>query len=63
MQEINKRLLQSFEVVAIGFHMVSIDVGDDRHHWQQIQERRIGFISFDHHIVAFAQTRVGSGTV
>ena len=38
MQEINKRLLQIFEVAMVGIHMIGFDIGNNRHHRLQMQE-------------------------
>jgi hypothetical protein len=62
-QEIDEGRLQAIEVMAIGFHVVGVDVGDDRHHRQQIQERRIGLVGLDHDVVAAAQRALAPGAV
>ena len=40
-QKVDERLTQAGEVVAVGFHVVRVDVGHSRHHGRQIQEARI----------------------
>jgi hypothetical protein len=37
-QEIDKSLFEVAEIMAVGFHVVGVDVGDDRHHGQQVEE-------------------------
>ena len=37
-QEINKRLFQIAKIMAIGFHVVGINIGHHRHHGQQVQK-------------------------
>ena len=49
--------------MAIGFHVVSVDVGHDSHHGQQVQERRIGLVSLHHDVVARAQLGIGPSAV
>ena len=40
LQEVEERLAQPAEVVAVGFHVVGVDVGDHRQHRLQIAGRR-----------------------
>ena len=61
--EVDEGLLQLREVVAVGVHVVGVDVGDDRHHRQQVQERRVGLVGLDDDVVAGAEPRVGAGGV
>jgi len=37
-QELHKRSFEPAEVMAVGFHVVGVDVGDHRHHRQQIEK-------------------------
>ena len=55
-QEVNKGLLQIFEVAMVGIHMVGFDVGHNRDHRLQMQERRIALIRFRNQITAMAET-------
>ena len=59
-QKVNKRLLQVFEVALVGLHMVGFDIGDNRHHRLQMQERSIALIRFRNQVTAGAQTRMSS---
>jgi hypothetical protein len=34
MQKVNECALQAFEVMAVGFHVVGVYIGDDGHHRQ-----------------------------
>ena len=62
-QKVDKGGLQLAKVVTIRFHVVGVDVGDHRHHRQQVQKRGIRFVSFDHDVVAQAQLGIGARTV
>ena len=62
-QEVHERLLEAAEVVAVGFHVVGVNVGDHGHHGQQVEERGIGLVGLDHDVLALAQPRVGTGAV
>ena len=62
-QEVDERLLEAAEVMPVGFHVVGVDVGHDRHHRQQIQEGRIGLVGFDHDVVSATQARIGPRAV
>ena len=61
--ELDERLLQPREVVAVGVHVVGVDVRDDGHHRQQVQERRVRLVGLDDDVVADAEARVGAGGV
>ena len=56
-QEVDEGLLELREIVPVGLHVVGVDVGDHRHHRQQVQERRVGFVGLDHDVVAAAELR------
>jgi hypothetical protein len=62
-QEVDEGRLQPREVVAVGLHVVGVDVGDHRQHRQQVQERGVALVGLDHDVVARAQARVGAGAV
>jgi hypothetical protein len=62
-QKVHERLLQPAKVVAVGVHVVGVDVGDDRHHRQQVQERGVGLVGLDHDVFARPQPGVGPGAV
>jgi hypothetical protein len=40
--------------------VVGVDVGDDGDHRQQVQERSVGLVGFDHDEIAGAQPGVGA---
>ena len=63
MQEIDEGLLQVGEVVPVGLHVVGIDIRDDRHDGQQVQERGVRLVGLHHDVVAAAKLRVGAGAV
>ena len=62
-QKVDKGLLKAAKVVAVGFHVVGVDIGHHRHHRQQVQKRRVRLVGFDHDVVAAAQPRVGARAV
>ncbi len=62
-QEIDEGRLQALEVVAVGFHVVGVDVGDDRDDRRQEQEGRIRFVGLGHQEITAAQAGVGAGGV
>ncbi|MNT20101.1 hypothetical protein D3C72_1553980 [compost metagenome] len=49
--------------MAVGVHVVGIDIGDHRHHGQQVQERCVRLVGLDHDVLAAAQSRIGTCTV
>ena len=59
-QKLHKRRLQLGEVVAIGFHMVGVDIGDDGQHGQEVQEGGVGLIRLHDDVLARAQARIGT---
>jgi hypothetical protein len=63
LQEIDEGLLEAAEVMAVGFHVVGVDVGDDGDGRRQEQEGGIGFVGLDHDEIAGAQARIGAGGV
>ena len=58
--EINKRLMQLLNTVAVSVHMVFVDIGHNGHNRSQVQERGIGFVGFGDDVFAFAQTGIGT---
>ena len=58
MQEFQKSLFQRVEIIAIGAHVIGIDVGDHRDVRLQAQEGRIAFVRFGHQPLTSAKTRV-----
>ena len=58
-----RRAFSLREVVAVGVHVVGVDVGHHRHHRHQVQERRVGLVGLDHDVVAAPSSRVGAGAV
>ena len=59
LREVDERLLQPREIVAVGLHVIGVDVGDHRQHRLQTQERRVGFVGLGDQELAVAQARVG----
>ena len=62
-QKIDKGLFQPAKVMSIGFHVVSINIGDHRHHGQQVQKGCVRFIGLHNDVVARAELGVGTGAV
>ena len=62
-QEVHKRGMQTPQVMAIGFHMVGIDIRHHRHHRQQVQERRIRLIGLDDDVLAGTQPGIDARAV
>ena len=63
MQKIHKRGFEPVEIMAVGFHVVGVNVGDHRHHGQQIEKGGVGLIGFHHDVVARAQLGIGACAV
>ena len=61
LEEIDERLPQAREIVAVGLHVIGIDVRDHRQHRLQVQERRVGLVGFDDDELAAAELGVGAG--
>ena len=61
LHEIDERALQLAEVVAVGLHVVGVDVGDHREHRRQVEERRVGLVGLGDEEFAVAEPRVGVG--
>ena len=61
LDEIHECLLEAIEVMAIGFHVVGIDIGHHRQDRLQIKERRVRFVCFRHQEFAATEPRVGAG--
>ena len=60
--EVDEGLLQALEIMAIGVHVIGVDVGDDRNHRREIEEGRIRFVCLGHQEIAFAEPRIGAGS-
>ena len=61
LREVDEGALQPREVVAVGLHVVGVDVGDHREHRRQVQERCVGLVGLGDQEVALAEARVGVG--
>ena len=60
MQETVKRLDVAAKVSLVMLHVVRFNIGDQRHHWLQMQERSVALVRFHHQILPLAQRRVGA---
>ena len=60
-KKIDKSLLQTAKVLAIGLHMVGIDIGHDGQYRQQVQKGGVGLIGLGHQVLATAQSRRCAG--
>ena len=58
--EVDKRLMQLLNAVAVSVHVVFVDIGHNGHNRGQVQERGIGFVGFCDDVFAFTQTGVGT---
>ena len=63
MREVDEGAFQPGNVMTIGVHMVDVDIGDDGHHRQQIQERSVGLIRFHHDVITLPQAGIGTGRI
>ncbi len=50
--ELHERLLEPGEIVPVGVHVVRVDVGDDFHHREQVQERGVRLVRLGHDEIA-----------
>ncbi|CCJ91597.1 hypothetical protein BN132_3525 [Cronobacter turicensis 564] len=57
-QEVNKCLFQVLKVAMVGVHVVGFDIGHNRHHRLQMQERGVAFVRFGNQVTAVAKARV-----
>ena len=62
-QKIDKRGFEPVEIMAVGFHVVGVNVGDHRHHGQQIEKRGVGLIGLHHDVVTRTQLGISAGAV
>ena len=63
LEEVHEGLFQFAEVMAIGFHMIGIDVCHHRNHGRQAQEGGIRLIGLSHQKLPFTQARIGTGGI
>src|SRR6185436_4704363 len=61
LDELKEGLAQFAKVVAVGFHVVGIDVGDHRQHRLQIKKRSVGLVRLHYDELAAAELGVGTG--
>ena len=62
-REFDERLLEPREIVAVGVHVIGVDVRDDFDHRKEIQERRVRLVRFRDDEVARAEPRVRARAV
>ena len=62
-QEVHERAVQPLHRVAVGVHVVGVDIGHDREHGAQVQEEASLSVRLDHDELALAQARVGARSV
>ena len=58
LREVDERALQPLEVVAVGLHVVGVDVGDHGQRRLQVEERRVGLVGLGDQELALAEPRV-----
>ena len=59
MQETIKCLDVAVKVSLVMLHVVRLNIGNQRHHGLQMQERSVALVRFHHQILPFTQCRVG----
>ncbi len=57
-QEVDEALLQPPEIAVMRGQVIVVDVGDDRDHRLQVQERGIALVGLGHQIAAGAEARI-----
>ena len=62
-QKFDERAFQTAHIVAIGFHMIRVDIGHYGHHRQQVQEGCVRLIRLHHDVITAAQLGIGTGAV
>ena len=63
MQEFEEGRTQAHEVVAVGDHVVFVDIGHHGDHRLQIEERRVALIGFGDQDLTFTQMRIAAARV
>ena len=61
LQEIDECLLEPLEIMAVGIHVVGVDVGHDGHDRRQAQEAGVRFVGLGNQIVSRAQAGIAAG--
>ncbi len=62
-QELDEALLELLEVAAVRAQVVVVDVGDDRDHRLQVQERGVALVRLRDQVAAGAELRVAAGAL
>ncbi len=62
-QELDEALLQLLEVAAVRAEVVVVDVGDDRDHRLQVQERRVALVGLGDQVAARAELGVAASAL
>ena len=62
-QELDEALLQFLEVAAVRAEVVVVDVGDDRDHRLQVQERGVALVRLGDEVAAGAELGVAAGAL
>ena len=57
MEKLQKGSLQLVETALVGIQMIPVDIGDQRNHRLQLQERAVAFIRLGHQVATFSQAR------
>ena len=58
--EIHERAAQTFDILAVGVHVVLVDVGDDPADGTHMQKRSVAFVGFGDEVGAAPQLRVAA---
>ncbi len=62
-QELHESTSQAIEIVAVSAHVVSVDIGHDRDHGLEIEERGVALVGLGHQIFGRPQFRIRPGAV
>ena len=58
--EIHERLLEAVEIVAVGFHVVLVDIGNDRQNGIEHQEGSVGLVRLGNQEITRTEACIGS---
>ena len=62
-EKIDESPFQALEIMAVGFHVIGVDIGHHRNHRRQEKEGRIRLIGFRHQKVARTELGIGAGRI
>lgn len=62
-EKIDESPFQTLEIMAVGFHVIGVDIGHHRNHRRQEKEGRIRLIGFRHQKIARTELGIGASRV